>query len=170
MWRISYFVRVEMGIGLLALVVLNSAIRELISTLFRSRDLRQTHYIAQYEQRFAELHHFLPPNQTIFYVDDFNKSSDQCDAFYLAQYSLAPTVLVAFNSQCGSPTMPPSHDSRLLVENFHDTQGDSYLVRFFPIQYFATSPPTDQLILASMHPVLLRDFGHGLRLYSLSDK
>lgn len=159
-----------MGIALLCLVVLNSAVRQSISTLFHSRNLGQTHYISQYEQRFAEVNRFVPPNQIIFYIDDFDESSDQCDAFYLAQASLTPTVLVAFDSNCGSTAMLPSHGSRLVLENLHDPQNDPYLLSLFPSKYFEAQPRNDRLKLASVHSVLLRDFGHGVRLYTLLDK
>jgi hypothetical protein len=166
MWRVSYFARVRIGIAILLFVVLNSAVRESISTLFRSRNLGQTHYISQYEERFADLHRFLPANQTAFYIDDFDESSDQCDAFYLAQYSLAPAVLVAVDSKCGCSGRSSTQTPSLVVENLHDPENDPYLLHLFPTEYFDAHPRKDQFQLASVRSVSVRDFGHGLRLYA----
>jgi hypothetical protein len=170
MWMIPYSTRVKMGIALLSLVIINSALRQSVSTLFHSRNLEQTHYISQYERRFADVKRFLPPDQIVFYIDDFDESSDQCDAFYLAQYSLTPTVLAAYDSKCGSAAILSSHNSRLVLENFHDPPNDPYLLSLFPSKYFEDQTRNDPFKLASVHRVLLRDFGHGVRLYILLDK
>jgi hypothetical protein len=167
---IPYSTRVKIGIALLSLVTLNSTLRQSVSTLFHSRDLGQTHYISQYEQRFAEVKRCLPPNQIVFYVDDFDESPDQCDAFYLAQYSLTPTVLAPFDSKCGSAATLSSHNPRLILENFHDPQNDPYLLRLFPSKYFEGQTRNDRFKLESVHRVLRRDFGHGVRLYTVVDK
>ncbi|MGB9434243.1 MAG: hypothetical protein WBQ89_18505 [Candidatus Acidiferrum sp.] len=167
---IPYSTRVKMGVVLLSLVILNSTLRQSVSTLFHSQNLLQTHYISQYERRFAEVKRFLPPNQIVFYIDDFDESLDQCDAFYLTQYSLTPTVLAAFDSNCGSAEILSSHNSRLVLENFHDPQNDPYLLSLLPSNYFEAQPRNDRFKFASVHRVLLRDFGHGVRLYTVLDK
>lgn len=170
MWRVSYFARVQIGIALLSLVVLNCAVRQSASTLFRSGSLKQTHYITQYEQRFAELHRVLPPKQTILYIDDFDESADQCDAFYMAQYSLTPAVLVALGSNCGSAAASPSKNPRMMLENFHDPYTEPYLLNLFPIRYFDAHEHHGEFTNASLRSVLVRDFGHGVRLYTMPDK
>lgn len=167
---IPYSTRVKMAITLLSLVILNSTLRQSVSTVFHSRDLGQTHYISQYEWRFAEVKSFLPPNQIVFYIDDFYEHPDHCDAFYLAQYSLTPTVLAAFDSKCGSAAMMSSRNSRLVLENFHDPQNAPFLLGLFPSKYFEDRTRNDGFKLASEHRVLLTDFGQGVRLYTLLDK
>jgi hypothetical protein len=167
---IPYSTRVKMGVVLLSLVILNSTLRQSVSTLFHSQNLLQTHYISQYERRFTEVKRFLPPDQTVFYIDDFDESADLCDAFLLTQYSLTPTVLAAFDSKCGSAAIPSSHNSRLLLENFHDPRNDPYLLSLLPSNYFEDQTRNDRFKLASVHRVLLRDFGHGVRLYTVLDK
>jgi hypothetical protein len=169
MWYLSYPARVKLGIALLLLVVLNSTIRASISTLFHSHNLTKTHYIAQYERRFVKLQHVSSTNQFIFYVDDFDRSSDQCDAFYLTQYALAPAILVTFDSSCGSAAIPPTRGPRLIVENFHDPEEDSYLLGLFPSKYFAPQTRNDQFI-ASVHNVPITNFGDGLRVFTVPDK
>jgi len=170
MWCISYSLRVKFGIALLVLVVLNSSVRESIATLHSSRDFGQTHFIPQYEARFEELHHSLSANQIVFYVDDFDESSDQCDAFYMAQYALAPTVLVAFDSNCGCAAKSSMGRPRLVVENLHDPRNDPYLLHLFPGKYFEPQPRNQRFRIASRQHTQVRDFGHGLRVYALSEK
>ena len=147
---IPYSTRVKVGIALLSLVILNSTLRQSFSTLFHSQNLSQTHYISQYERRFTEVKRFLPPDQIIFYIDDFDESSDQCDAFLLTQYSLTPTVLAAFDSKCGSAAILSSHNSRLVLENFHDPQNDPYLLSLLPSNYFESQTRNDRFKLASV--------------------
>ena len=170
MRMIPYSTRVKMGMALVSLVILNSTLRQSVSTLFHSQNLGQTHYISQYERRFEEVKRFLPPNQIVFYIDDFDESPDQCDAFYLAQYSLTPTVLAAFDSKCKSAAVLSSHNSRLVLENFHDPQNAPYLFSLFPSKYFEDQTRNDRFKPANVHRVLLRDFGHGVRLYTLVDE
>jgi hypothetical protein len=131
------------------------------------RGLPQTDDISQYERRFTEVKQFLAPNQIVAYRDDFDKVSEQCRAFYLAQYSVAPTVLVALDSKCDSSDEASALRSRFVLDNFHDSVNEPYLLRLFSD---TGVPPYNSPVhvgggqLSDM--ALLKDFGLGIKLYS----
>lgn len=109
MWGIRYSARVKLAIALIVFVILISTLHQLTSTLSSFRTLPQMDAISQYDRRFTEVKHFLPPSQIVSYRDDLDKSPDPCYAFRLAQYSLAPVVLVALDSKCGSSDEVSAH-------------------------------------------------------------
>jgi hypothetical protein len=162
-----YSTRVKLGIALIVLAILKPTIRQLPSTLSALRGLPQTDDISQYERRFTEVKQFLAPNQIVAYRDDFDKVSEQCRAFYLAQYSVAPTVLVALDSKCDSSDEASALRSRFVLDNFHDSVNEPYLLRLFSD---TGVPPYNSPVhvgggqLSDM--ALLKDFGLGIKLYS----
>jgi hypothetical protein len=167
--------RVNLGIALIVLVILVPTLRQLASTVSSFRALPQTDDISLYERRFNEVKPFLPPNQPVAYRDEFDKLSKQCDAFVLAQYSLAPTVLVALDSKCRSSDEVSLHRSRLVLYNFHDPRNEPYLLRLFPNTYFEshTNPAFsggDRPSGADNNMVLLKGFDLGIQLYARTDK
>jgi hypothetical protein len=171
MWRMDYSLRVTMGIALLALVSLHTTLQDLTISLSSLRSLPPVDNISRYEQRFAEARHYLPPDQIILYLDDFDEQAEQCDAFALAQYSVAPTVLAAFDSKCRNSQALSALSSRLLLANFHDEQKEPYLLSLFPSKYFGGRVGKDPYrFVRADRLVLVRDFGRGVRLYMLQDK
>jgi hypothetical protein len=170
----DYSTRVKLGIALIVLVILTSSLRQLRSTLSSFRALPQTDDISVYERRFTDVKQFLPPNQFVAYGDEFDKLSKQCDAFVLAQYAFAPTVLVALDSKCRSSGEVLAHSSRLVLYNSHDPRSDPYLLRLFPNNHFPLHDNPDLFgegrLSGSEDMVLLKDFGLGVRLYSRTDK
>ena len=172
MWRMDYSLRVKMGIALLALVPLQTTLQDFTISLSSFRSLPQVDNISRYEQRFAEVRRDLPPNQIVFYIDDFDEHHlKQCDAFTLAQYSVAPTVLAAFDSKCRTSAVLSAPNSRLVLTNFHDEQNEPYLLDLFPSDYFKGRAGKDPFrFVSSYRLVLVRDFGRGVRLYMLQDK
>lgn len=169
-----YSTRVNLGIALIVLVILTSTLRQLTSTASSLRALPQTDDISQYERRFTEVRHLLPPNQLVAYRDEFDKFAHQCDAFVLAQYSLAPTVLVALDSKCRSSDEVSSRSARLVLDNSHDPRDERYLMRLFPSPYFQphNNPGSHGggRLSAADDIVLLNDFGLGVRLYARGGK
>lgn len=176
MLEIPYSVRVRLGIALIVVVVLTSGLRQLKSTLSSVRVSPRLDDISQYEQRFAELRHSLPSNLFVSYSDEFATVSKQCNAFVLAQYSLAPTVLAAVDSECGrvnSGGGVSPRASRFVLYNSHDPRLDPYLLRLFPNTYFEpynTFSFTGNQLTRADQLVLIKDFGHGVRLYARADK
>lgn len=174
--NVPFSTRVRLGIGLIALVAVASTLRQLQSTSsFHS--LRQTDDVSQYEQRFTEVRHSLPFDQIVAYRDEFAPFSRQCNAFVLAQYSVAPTVLAVLDSQCGHMNDTGEVSSRrsgLLLENFHDFRNEPYLLRLFPTTYFQPDQNSAPVVKAqgarAAQMVLLNDFGLGVRLYARGDK
>jgi hypothetical protein len=169
-----YSTRVKLGITLIVLVILNSNLRQLRSTVSSFGALAQIDDISQYEQRFIGVKQFLPANQFVAYRDEFDKVSQQCDAFFLAQYALAPTVLVAFDSECRSSDQVVARKSRLVLDNFHDPRNEPYLLRLFPSNYFQpqfhpASTGRDQLYDAD-DVVLFDEPDLGLKLYGTGHK
>jgi hypothetical protein len=169
-----YSTRVKLGISLIVFVILTPTIRQLRYTLSAFRSLPQTDDISQYERRFTEVKQFLPPDQFVSYRDEFDKISEQCKAFYLAQYSLAPTVLVALDSRCSSSDEATALRSRFVLDNFHDPRREPYLLRLFsdtgvPPNKNPAPVGVGQLSGAE-HMVLLNDFGLEVKLYSRGDK
>ena len=167
-----YSGRVRLGIALLVLVILTPTLRQLPNTLSSFRALPQTDDISQYERRFTAVKQLLPPDQFVSYRDDFDKLSER--AFVLAQYSLAPTVLVAYDSKCSSSDEATALGSRFVLDNFHDPRNEPYLLRLFsdtgvPPNNNPVHVSRDQLSGAE-HLVLLKDFGLGVKLYSRRDK
>jgi hypothetical protein len=175
--EVSYPTRVKLAIAFIVFVILTSTLRQLSSTLSSFRASPQIDDITQYERRFAEVKYFLPPNQIISYSDEFAKFSGQCKAFVLAQYSLAPTVLHALDSDCGriSGTGSVSSEmSRLILDNSHDSGREPDLLRLFPNAYFQPQDSQDSVAgdyrVAANQTVLLKDFGLGVRLYTRGGK
>jgi len=168
-------IRARLGISLIVLVTLASAFRQLRSTN-PFRDLPQTDDISQYEQRFTEARQYLPPNQIVSYRDEFAPFSRQCNAFVLAQYSVAPTVLAVLDSPCGHMNGAgevSSDQPAFLLENFHDLQSQPYLLRLFPSTYFHTQEdpaPVSSHTVRAAEMVLFHDFGLGVRLYTRGEK
>jgi hypothetical protein len=169
-----YSTRVNLGLAVIVLVILTSTLRQLSSTLSSFRALPQTDDISQYERRFTAVRHLLPPNQLVAYSDEFDKLTSQCAAFVLAQYSLAPTVLVALDSKCRSSGEVSSHRARLVLENFHDPRNERYLLRLFPSTYFQPNNNPGShgggRLSGADGIVLLSDSGLGVRLYARGDK
>jgi hypothetical protein len=170
----GYSTRVKLGIAFIVFVILTPTLRQLPYTLSAFRALPQTDDISQYERRFTDVKHFLPPDQPVSYRDEFDKFSEQCKAFFLAQYSLAPTVLVALDSKCRSSDEVSAHRARLVLDNFHDPRNEPYLLRLFPNTDF---PPHNNLV--SLHGgrlagtddiVLLHDVDLEERLHARIDK
>jgi len=175
--EIRYATRVKLGMAFIVLVILASTLRQLTSTLSSFRALPLTDDISLYEQRFNEVKHFLPPNQIVSYSDEFAKTAKNCNAFVLAQYSLAPTILAVLDSKCGyisNSGEVSSHRSRLVLDNSHDPRHEPYLLRLFPSTYF--QPDNNPISIAGgnfFHAdqiVLLHDFGLGVRLYARGGK
>jgi hypothetical protein len=169
-----YSTRVKLGIAFIVLVVLAPTVRQLPYTLSTFRAPPQSDDISQYERRFTGVKQFLPSDQLVGYRDDFDKVSEQCKAFYLAQYSLAPAVLVALDSKCSSSDEASALRSRFLMDNFHDPRNEPYLLHLFSD---TGVPPNNNPVHISgrqlsgaEHLVLLKDFGLGVKLYSRSDK
>jgi hypothetical protein len=169
-----YSTRVNLGIALIVFVILAPTLRQLPSTLSALRALPQADDISQYERRFTEVKQFLPPNQIVSYRDEFDKLSKQCDAFVLAQYSLAPTVLVALNSKCRCSNEVSSYRSRLVLDNSHDPRKEPYLLRLFPETYFPAhnNPPSiaRDRISGADDVILLDDFGIPVELYARGNR
>lgn len=175
--EVRYATRVKLGIALIVFAILVPSLRQLTSTLASFRALPATDDISQYERRFNEVKHFLPPNQIVSYSDEFSKNSRKCNAFVLAQYSVTPTVLAVLDSKCGyisNTDEVSSHKSRLVLDNSHDPQHEPYLLRFFPSTYFQpdNNPAaiTGSDLSHADQLVLLKDFGLGVRLYAQKDK
>jgi len=175
--QVRYATRIKLGLALIVLVILVPSLRQLTSTLASFRALPATDDISEYEQRFAEVKHFLPTDQIVSYSDEFARNSQKCNAFVLAQYSLAPTVLAVLDSQCGhieGTGEVSSHRSRLILDNSHDPQHEPYLLRLFPNTYF--QPPNNPVSSIEGHlsrsdqPALFKDFGLGVRLYARGDR
>ena len=170
----GYSTRVKLAIAFMALVLVLPTIREVPRTLSAMRALPQTDDISQYERRFTGVKQFLPSDQPVSYRDDFDKISEQCKPFYLAQYSLAPTVLVALDAKCDSSDEASARRSRLVLDNFHDAGSEPYLLRLFAD---TGVPPNNNPAHAGGRPlsgparaVLLKDFGLGVKLYSRGNK
>jgi hypothetical protein len=167
-----YSGRVRLGIGFFVLVILTPTLRQLPNTLSSFRALPQTDDISQYERRFTGVKQLLPPDQFVSYRDDFGKISEQ--AFSLAQYTLAPTVLVACDSKCSSSDKATALRSRFVLDNFHEPRNEPYLLRLFsdtgvPPYKNSASADRDQSS-GEEHLVLLKDFGLGVKLYARRDK
>lgn len=169
-----YSSRVDLAIAIIVLAVLTPSIRQLPSTVSALRGLTQTDDVSQYERRFTEVKQFLPADQAVAYRDDFDKLSEQCKAFYLAQYSLAPALLVALDSKCDSSVEASGLNSRFVLDNFHDSRDEPYLLHLFsdtgvPSENHPVDVARGQLS-DSDHLVLIKDFGHGVKLYSREGK
>ena len=171
---LRYSGRVRLGIALFVLVILPTTLRQLPKVLSSFRALPPIDDISQYERRFGGVRQLLPPDQVVWYRDDFDKISEQCNAFYLAQYSLAPTVLVAFNSKCASSDEASALGSRFVLDNFHDARNEPYLVSLFST---TGVPPNnnpahvgERQLPGAEHMVLVKDFGLGVKLYSRGNK
>ena len=177
MLEVAYSCRVKLGMTFIVVVILVTSSRQLSSTLSAFRYLPQTDDISQYEHRFDKARQFLPTNQVVSYGDEFAPFLLQCNAFVLAQYSLAPTVLAVMDSQCGhmrTSSEISSHRSQLVLDNFHNPRQEPYLLRLFPNTYFqpregSSSFPGGRTSRADQ-VVLLQDFGFGVRLYTRGDK
>lgn len=169
-----YSTRVKLGIAFIVFVILTPTLRQLPRTLSALRALPQADDISQYERRFTEVKQFLLPNQIVSYRDEFDKLSKQCDAFVLAQYSLAPTVLVALNSKCKCSNEESSHRSRLVLDNSHDPRKEPYLLRLFPKTYFQAHNNSPSIARGRFSGaddvILLDDFGLPVELYARGDR
>jgi hypothetical protein len=169
-----YSTRVKLGIALLVLVILTPTLRQLPYTLSAFRALPQTDDISQYERRFTGVKQFLPPDRPVSYRDEFDKIAEQCRPFYLAQYSLAPTVLVALDSKCDSSDEASALRSRFVLDNFHDARNEPYLLHLFSDTGVPPNnnpvPASGGQIFGAEHMVLLKDFGHGVEIYSRGEK
>jgi hypothetical protein len=169
-----YSGRVRLGIALFVLVILPTTLRQLPKILSAFRALPPIDDISQYERRFGGVKQLLPPDQVVWYRDDFDKISEQCEALELAQYSLAPTVLVGFNSKCDSSDETSALGSRFVLDNFHDARIEPYIVSLFSS---IGVPPNNnpahgvgRQLPGAEHIVLVKDFGLGVKLYSRGDK
>lgn len=170
--HVRYSTRVKLGLALIVFVILTSTLRQLTSTLSSFRALPQTDDISQYERRFTAVKHSLPPNQIISYSDEYAEFPGQCNAFILARYSLAPTVLDAPDSYCHitDAGQVSSQRSGLILYNSHDPRHEPYLLHLFPDTYFR--PRNNPVSFAGGHlsdaaqVVLVKDFGLGVRLYA----
>lgn len=169
--RFSRLARTQLGIVLIVGLILTISIRHLYFAIARLRSLPPKSYVSRYEQRFSDVKSFLRPNQIVIYTDDFTSSSEECDAFVLAQYSIAPTILATPHSPCGhlSDNTPGLFESGLLLENLHDPKTEPYLQFLFP-QTFRTgsrlSASVDREFSHGEHLVLLKDSGLGVKLYA----
>jgi hypothetical protein len=168
---VPYSTRVKLGVAVITLMILTSTLRQLKSTLSAFSALPKLDDISQYEKRFDKARDFLPQNQIVHYNDEFARFLGQCQAFVLAQYSSAPTVLHYLDSKCGhmnSASEVSSLSSRLILENYHTPGNEPYLLRLFPKTFFESLNSTDALsgnqIPRGDNAILLKDFGFGVRL------
>jgi hypothetical protein len=163
--------RARLGIVFIVGVVLAISARQLYSAITHLRALPPTSYASQYEQRFSEVKRSLQRAQIVSYKDDFIMP-EECGAFVLAQYSVAPVILATQHSICGhlsDKTPGLSLRSELLLENLHDPRIEPYLPHLFPQRFGLwtqlrasanrESSPGEQV-------VLLKDFGQGVKLYA----
>jgi hypothetical protein len=174
---VGYSTRVKVCMALLVFATLGPNLRKLPSSFSFLRAAPNTNDISRYEQRFSDVKHYLPRNQVVPYGDEFAAFPGECNAFILAQYALAPTVLDARGSECAPLTIDgrkSAEQSPIMLLNWHDPQDEPYLVRLFPSSYFQARNHTglgdegdpskaDQM-------VLIRDFGNGVQLYAREGK
>ncbi len=177
MLEVGYSCRVKLGMTFIVIVILVSSSRQLSSTLSAFRHLPQTDDISQYERRFDKARQFLPTSRVVSYSDEFAPFLLQCNAFVLAQYSLAPTVLAVEDSQCGhmkTSSEISSHKSQLVLDNFHNPRQEPYLLHLFPDTYFQPHKGSPSLAGGQTsradQVVLLQDFGLGVRLYTRGEE
>jgi hypothetical protein len=174
---VGYSTRVKVCMALLVLATLGPNLRKLPSSFSFLRAAPKTNDISLYERRFSDVKHYLPRNQVIPYADEFAAIPGECNAFILAQYALAPTVLDARGSECAPLTADgrkSAEQSPLILLNWHDPQNDPYLISLFPSSYFQARSHTglgdEGDPSKAGQTVLLRDFGHGVQLRRREDK
>jgi hypothetical protein len=176
-FEVLYASRVRLGVALIALLSVYSTARALESALLSIRWFAGDNII-KYESRFAQLEKYLPPDGIVGYSDDFtSQPGKECNAFVLAQYSLAPSVLETVCSQCGyvaKTKQASAYWSGLLLLNLHNPKTDPYLLNLIPPKYFETQSNRMTLTPSQLFPTnqiwLVRDFGDGVRLYEFEDK
>jgi hypothetical protein len=116
--------RVRAGLLLVAIAACLGAVYQLAS-LARLSDPRHrwTGVVAEYDRhRFAGLISSLPAGQVVGYVEDDPDGAEMNRPYYLAQYVLAPCVLVedattplvVVNGRPDSPPRPPMAGGKLL--------------------------------------------------------
>jgi|SRR5580658_1053785 hypothetical protein len=175
--EVGYSTRVKLGVACLVFVTLAPTLRKLASSFSFMRAASSTNDISLYEGRFSDVKHYMPPNQVVPYGDEFAAFPGECNAFILAQYALAPTVLDARGSECAPLTADGRKSagvSPIVLLNLHDPQDDPYLVSLFPSSYFQARNHADLVDPGDLpkadQMVLIRDFGHGVQLRRREDK
>lgn len=166
--------RARIGAALITVFSLYSTARPL---LLEAHFWSQRQNILKYEERFDQVKKYLPPNQIVGYSDNFaSQPEKECNAFALAQYSLAPVALETICSQCGYVAKTSQVSARwsgLFLENLNNPKTDPYLVNLMPAQYFQSNTPASDetnLLYPSNQVYLVRDFGNGVRLYEVDNK
>ena len=105
--------RHQFAVIALAAVALASSFWHLLDLFSDYTRASSTFGVASFEDRFSEFRKALPPHAVLGYLSDnpVNDPSNQSD-FNLAQYTLAPAILV------------PSIGLRLVVMNYHSATPD----------------------------------------------
>jgi hypothetical protein len=163
--------RVRFGVALIVILSIWSTVRPM-EPMFSTSDLfPQEDSVFKYETRFDQVKKYLPADQIIGYSDDFlSRTQNAADAWVLARYALAPSVLQ--RGYVPKTKQISAHWSGLLLENLHDPKADPYLLSLFPSKYFESqsNAPAPNWLFPTNRLSLIRDFGHGVRLYKLEDR
>ena len=97
--RIGYATRVKLGV--LLLLVLTG----LLNNVFYARLIRSTSsplgqdYVSPADEKFAQLKTDLPARGVVGYISDETDVNERTKKYYLAQYALAPLIVVDNTSQ-----------------------------------------------------------------------
>ena len=97
--RIGYATRVKVGMLLLLIAT------GLINNLFYARVLRSSSsplgqdYVSPADERFAQLKTDLPARGVVGYISDETDVNERTKKYYMAQYALAPLIVVNNTSQ-----------------------------------------------------------------------
>lgn len=170
----SEIARVRVALALIALIVLVGSFSELQSSLSRVRSQTVSDDVSQYEQRFSDMKPLLPNGRIVSYRDTLK---NHCKAFVLAQYSVAPAILATHRLDCGhmnDNAAARAASTNLFLENSFDLTSEPYLSRLFPDAQLDPGLSTALASGGSLFPgqqiALVKDSGHGVRLYSGDQK